>query len=103
MDLSLIDPALASGQLDIIAGAATDGLITKLDLFQLQDDKHYFPPYQAIFIAREDASATLQETFNKLNNAISTEDMRQMNYEVDGNKHLPKDVAAEWIKTLPLN
>jgi osmoprotectant transport system permease protein len=99
MDLSLIDPALASGQLDIIAGAATDGLITKLDLFQLQDDKHYFPPYQAIFIAREDAADALRETFNKLNNAISTEEMCKLNYEVDGNKRSPKDVAAEWIES----
>jgi len=98
MDLALIDPALASGQLDIIAGAATDGLITKLDLFQLQDDKHYFPPYQAVFIAREDVSDLLRETFEKLSNAITTEDMRNMNYEVDGNKRSPKDVAAEWIK-----
>jgi osmoprotectant transport system permease protein len=98
MDLSLIDPALASGQLDIIAGAATDGLIPALDLFQLQDDKHYFPPYQAVFIAREDAGATLQETFDKLNNAISTDEMRKLNYEVDGNKRSPRDVASEWIR-----
>jgi Periplasmic glycine betaine/choline-binding (lipo)protein of an ABC-type transport system (osmoprotectant binding protein) len=101
MDLSLIDPALASGQLDIIAGAATDGLIPALDLFQLQDDKHYFPPYQAVFIARSDASETLRETLDKLNNAISTEEMRKMNYAVDGSKHSPKEVAADWIKTLP--
>ena len=98
MDLALIDPALASGQLDIIAGAATDGLITKLDLFQLQDDKHYFPPYQAVFVARKDASDVLRETFDKLSNAISTEEMRKMNYWVDGDKRSPKDVAAEWIQ-----
>lgn len=97
MDLSLIDPALASGQLDIIAGAATDGLITKLDLFQLQDDKHYFPPYQAVFIARNDVSDILRETFDKLANAITTEEMRKMNYEVDGDKKSPKDVAGEFL------
>ena len=46
--------SLQSGDLDIIAGNSTDGLISALDLFQLADDKHYFPPYQAVFIARRD-------------------------------------------------
>ena len=90
-------------ELDIIAGNSTDGLIAALDLFQLADDKHYFPPYQAVFIARQDAAATLSRVFAKLNNAISTEEMRRLNYEVDGNKRTPKDVAAEWIAEKRLN
>ena len=98
MDLSLTYRALASSQVDIIAGNSTDGLISALDLFQLQDDKHYFPPYQAVFIARNDKSEILQATFEKLKNAISTEEMRQLNYETDGNKRAPKDVVADWIK-----
>ncbi|HEV8591658.1 MAG TPA: ABC transporter permease/substrate-binding protein, partial [Pyrinomonadaceae bacterium] len=98
MDLSLTYRALQSGELDIIAGNSTDGLISALDLFQLEDDRHYFPPYQAVFIARKDASAVLSEIFQNLNNAISTEDMRELNYEVDGNKRTPKDVASEWVK-----
>jgi osmoprotectant transport system permease protein len=97
MDLSLTYRALQSGELDIIAGNSTDGLISALDLFQLADDKHYFPPYQAVFIARQDVSDVLQATFEKLNNAISTEEMRRLNYEVDGNKRTPKDVATEWV------
>ena len=51
----------------------------------------------AVFIARQDAMPVLAETFAKLQNAISTEEMRRLNYEVDGNKRTPKDVAAEWI------
>jgi osmoprotectant transport system permease protein len=97
MDLSLTYRALASRELDIIAGNETDGLIATLDLFQLQDDKHYFPPYQTVFIARSEVSATLGETFEKLKNAIPIEDMRKMNYEVDGNKKSPKEVAGEWL------
>ena len=97
MDLSLTYRALQSGELDIIAGNSTDGLIAALDLFQLADDKHYFPPYQAVFIVRKAAAAELAEVFAKLNNAISTEEMRRLNYEVDGNKRTPKDVAASWI------
>lgn len=98
MDLSLIDRALAAGELDIVAGASTDGLITALDLYQLEDDSRYFPPYQAVFIARQDVMETLIDVFGQLNNAISTEEMRRMNYEVDGNKKSPRDAAAEWIK-----
>lgn len=97
MDLSLIDRALAAGELDIVAGASTDGLIPALDLFQLEDDRRYFPPYQAVFVARKDAATTLQEAFSKLSNAITTDDMRRMNYEVDGRTRTPKEVAAEWV------
>jgi osmoprotectant transport system permease protein len=99
MDLSLTYRALQSGELDIIAGNSTDGLITALDLFQLEDDRRYFPPYQAVFIARSDKLEMLADTFQTLNNAISTEEMRRLNYEVDGNKRSPRDVAAEWIRS----
>jgi osmoprotectant transport system permease protein len=97
MDLSLTYRALQAGELDIIAGNSTDGLIAALDLFQLEDDKRYFPPYQAVFIARRASMPLLEAAFTQLANAISTEEMRRMNYEVDGNKRSPKDVAAEWI------
>ena len=97
MDLSLTYRALQSGELDIIAGNSTDGLIAALDLFQLADDKHYFPPYQAVFISRKDVSDTLNETLDKLENTISTEEMRRLNYEVDGKKRTPREVAAQWI------
>jgi len=100
MDLSLTYRALASGELDLIAGNSTDGLISALDLFQLADDRHYFPPYQAVYIARADAAGVLQDAFSKLTNAITTDDMRRMNYEVDGNKRAPKDVASEWVRKM---
>ena len=97
MDLSLTVRALAAKELDIIAGNSTDGLIAALDLFQLKDDKHYFPPYQAVFIARQEIAETLIETFDRLENAISTDEMRHLNFEVDGNKRTPREVAAEWV------
>ena len=97
MDLSLTYRALQSGELDIIAGNSTDGLIAALDLFQLEDDRRYFPPYQAVFIARQDVVPVLNEVFEKLRNAISTKEMRKLNYEVDGNKQAPRDVASKWL------
>ena len=99
MDLSLTYRALQSGQLDIIAGNSTDGLISALDLFQLEDDRHYFPPYQAVFIARRDVSEALRPVFDRLQNAISTEEMRRLNYEVDGKQRTPRDVAEEWVRS----
>ncbi len=98
MDLSLTYRALQSGELDIIAGNSTDGLIDALDLFQLEDDRHYFPPYQAVFIARSQSEMDLNSAFDALANAITTDDMRKMNYEVDGNKRTPREVATEWVK-----
>jgi osmoprotectant transport system permease protein len=97
MDLSLTYRALASGDLDIIAGNSTDGLISALDLFQLQDDRRYFPPYQAVYIARSPRHAALNSAFQRLAGAISNEDMRRLNYQVDGQKRSPREVAAEWI------
>ncbi len=102
MDLSLTYRALQSSELDIIAGNSTDGLISALDLYQLADDKHYFPPYQAVFIARQDVTETLNDTFERLRNAISTDEMRRLNYEVDGNKRNAKDVATGWLRKIKL-
>jgi osmoprotectant transport system permease protein len=101
MDLSLTYIALSSGKVDLIAGNSTEGRIAALDLFQLEDDRHYFPPYEAIYFARQDAFArlpVLREVLAKLSNAISTEEMRRLNYEVDGNKRDQAEVVREWLR-----
>jgi osmoprotectant transport system permease protein len=99
MDLSLTYRALAAGEVDIIAGNSTDGLISALDLTQLADDRHYFPPYEAVFLTRRDAltrADALGEALQTLGGAIPTEEMRRMNFEVDGNKRAPAEVVREW-------
>jgi osmoprotectant transport system permease protein len=101
MDLSLTYIALASGKVDLIAGNSTEGRIAALDLFQLEDDRHYFPPYEAVYLVRQDTLlrvAQLREVLAKLAQAISTEEMRQLNYEVDANKRSQAEVVREWIK-----
>src|SRR6185369_320291 len=100
MDLSLTYIALASNKVDLIAGNSTEGRIAKLDLLQLQDDRHYFPPYEAVYIVRRDSlsrSQILREVINLLGNRITTDEMRQLNYEVDGDKKDIKDVVRQWI------
>ncbi len=99
MDLSLTYRALAAHEVDIIAGNSTDGLIAALDLFQLADDRHYFPPYEAVFLSRRDTltrTAPLNDALNRLAAAISTAEMRRLNHEVDGGKRAIPEVVREW-------
>src|SRR6185436_17287673 len=91
MSLDLTYTALASRKLDMIAGNSTDGRIAALDLFQLKDDLHYFPPYEAVFMVRRDrvpgALATgrrvsyLRRILETLSGTITTDEMRRLNYE----------------------
>ena len=109
MALDLTYTALASRQVDMIAGNSTDGRIAALDLFQLEDDQHYFPPYQGVFIARKDQLMgpegdfagrrvnILRSILESLSGAISTDEMRKLNYEVDGAKRDKKIVVHEWL------
>jgi osmoprotectant transport system substrate-binding protein len=94
MDLGLLYRALQNNQVDMVAGSNTDGLIAALDLVVLEDDKHYFPPYDAVPIVRRatlDRHPEVAAALNRLSGRITAEDMRRMNYAVDGEK---KDAAA---------
>ena len=100
MSLDLTYQALASRQVDLIAGNSTDGRIAALDLVQLVDDRHYFPPYEAVFLTRKDSISRvngLGEILQKLAGAISTDEMRKLNYEVDGARRDKKIVVREWL------
>ena len=102
LDLGLLNRALASKQVDLIAGNATDGTIPSLGLFQLKDDKHYFPPYQGVYVVRDVAlqnQPKLRAVLDDLANLISTQEMQKLNYQVDGEKKRPADVARAWWKT----
>jgi osmoprotectant transport system substrate-binding protein len=102
MDLGLLTRALKDRQVDLIAGDATDGLIPALDLFVLDDDKHYFPPYEAVAVIREQTLAEhpeLQQALDDLAGKISDTEMRQLNYAVDGEKRDVKDVVREFLHT----
>jgi osmoprotectant transport system permease protein len=102
MDLSLSYRALAEGQVDVIAGNSTDGMIATLGLTQLEDDRHYFPPYEAVLLVRRDALERLpaaREVLQRLADSITTDEMRRLNYEVDGNKRSAADVVREWRRT----
>ena len=96
MDLGLIYRALVDKKVDIVAGNSTDGLIEALHLVPLIDDKHYFPPYDAVPIVRRDALAKfpqLRAALSDLANQISEEEMRRLNSEVDANQRDPAAVV----------
>jgi osmoprotectant transport system substrate-binding protein len=96
MDLGLIYRALVDKKVDIVAGNSTDGLIEALHLVPLVDDKHYFPPYDAVPIVRRDALAKfpqLRAALFDLANKISAEEMRHLNSEVDANQRDPAAVV----------
>ena len=104
MDLTLSYRALASGQVDLIAGDATAGLINGLDLFQLEDNRRYFPAYEAVPVAR---AATLlrypqvRAALEGLAGRISAADMREMNLAADVRHENPADIARRFLDRTP--
>ncbi len=95
MDLGLTYKAVASKQVDLIAGNSTDGLIDSLGLRALDDDRHYFPPYDAAIVYRNGmpCSAGLQS----LAGAIDDAAMRRLNFEVDGKHRDVAEVVREFL------
>jgi osmoprotectant transport system substrate-binding protein len=104
MDLGLLTRALKDKQVDLIAGNTTDGLIPALDLYVLEDDKHYFPPYEAVPIIRQETMAhhpELKPALDDLAGRISDAEMRQLNYAVDGQHRDVKEVVREFLNRKP--
>ena len=102
MDLGLLYRALKEKQADLVAGSATDGLIAALDLAVLEDDRHYFPPYQAVPIVRGETLArhpAVRQALDELGGKISEDEMRRMNYAVDGERRDIKEVVREFLKS----
>ncbi len=100
MDLGLLTRALVQRQVDLIAGNNTDGLIQALDLFVLEDDHHYFPPYEAVAVMRQKMLNTHPEVKSALDvlaGQISDDEMRRMNYAVDGQHRDPAAVVREFL------
>jgi osmoprotectant transport system permease protein len=103
MDLSLIYRALSQKQVNLIAGDATSGLIQAYDLVMLQDNRHYFPPYAAVPVARRETLLRYpqaREALEKLAGRITIEDMRRMNHAVDAEHADPSAVARDFLARL---
>ena len=103
MDLGLLYRALSEKQVDLVAGNSTDGAIKALDLHVLEDDRHFFPPYEAVPIVRQavvDAHPEVLAALTKLAGKISAEEMRRMNHAVDGQGQDVAQVVRDFLRTL---
>jgi osmoprotectant transport system substrate-binding protein len=106
LDLGLLYRALLDKQVDLVAGNSTDGLLAARDLVILEDDKHYFPPYEAVPIVRQDTLARFPEmrsAIEELGGKISDAEMRKMNYAVDGEHRDIAEVAREFLHSKALD
>ena len=103
MDLGLLYQALESRRVDLVAGNSTDGLIDAIGGVVLEDDRRYFPPYEAAFVVRAAVldRPEVRELFESLAGKIDATTMRRLNAAVDKDKRRPEDVAKEFLSGLP--
>jgi len=105
-DLGLLYRALLDNQVDLIAANSTDGLLSARDLTVLEDDKHYFPPYDAVPVLRDQTAARypgVRQAIAELGGKISDAAMRKMNYAVVGEQRDIVDVAREFLHSQGMN
>ena len=101
MQIGLVYDAVEAGKMDIVLGYSTDGRIASYDLVMLEDDRNFFPPYDAAPVVDNQVlknTPGLEEALNKLGNTISTAKMQQLNYEADNNLVEPSVVAERFLK-----
>ena len=97
--------ALAAGQVDVIDGYSTDGLIAKFDLVVLRDDRRFFPPYEAAALVgpgliRDEPGAVVALT--ELSGRLGEEQMRRLNRRVEVDGEPVSRVAASALAALGL-
>jgi len=101
LDLGLLYRALADKQVDLVAGNSTDGVIASLHMVALEDDRHYFPPYEAVPLVRRatlEKHPEIRDAIGALAKKVSEDEMRLMNYAVDGEHRDPADVVRAFRK-----
>lgn len=101
IESGLLFQAMQLRQVDLIVAFSTHGQIAALDLVMLEDDRRLFPPYHAGLIVRREvleAHPELREILGKLTGAIDDVTMARLNYEVDGHRRNPREVANEFLR-----
>jgi osmoprotectant transport system permease protein len=99
MDLGLTYRALADGRVDLIAGDSTNGLISALKLQKLEDDRAYFPPYDAVPVfnaASLRRHPELVPVLERLSGRLSAATMQRLNAAVDLQGQTPELVVRRW-------
>jgi glycine betaine/choline ABC-type transport system substrate-binding protein len=84
---------------DLIAGDSTNGLIPALSLQILEDDRHYFPPYDAVPVfnaASLRRHPELEAVIENLAGRLSATTMQRLNAAVDLEHRTPEQVIRQW-------
>ena len=103
MDLGLLYAALDQHQIDLAAGNSTDGQLSKDEFVVLEDNRHYFPPYQAAYVVRESALQKfpgLEGALKELSGTLNNQSMRTLNYQLEGLHRSGPKVVEEWLAGL---
>lgn len=101
MQIGLVYDAVAANKMDVVLGYSTDGRIGSYDLVILEDDLHFFPPYDACAVATDELlekHPELNDVIAKLSGKISTETMQKLNYQADNDLMEPATVAENFLK-----
>lgn len=101
MDPGLLYNALRDGQVQVALGFSTDGRIKGFKLIVLEDDRHFFPVYNASVVVRKETAdkfPELEKIFSGLSSKLDTASMTDLNYQVDVEHKPVKDVARDWLK-----
>lgn len=104
MDLGLLYKALEQNQVNMVAANMTDGMLAKMDVKVLEDDKEIFPPYEACIVVRSEALNTfpeLRSTLEQLSGKISGEQMRKLNYQADVEHKPLREIATAFLSEIP--
>jgi osmoprotectant transport system permease protein len=105
MDLSLIYKAVADRQVDVIAGDATSALIDAFHLTALDDNRQYFPPYDAVPVARTASllrHPELRRALDRLAGRVTDREMRAMNAAVDVQHEEVAVVVRKFLAQVPI-
>ncbi|MEP7364698.1 MAG: glycine betaine ABC transporter substrate-binding protein [Acidobacteriota bacterium] len=101
MDLGLLYKAMEQRQVTMIAANATDGMLSKMDLQILRDDRHAFPPYEVCLVVRQDSlqeTPGLREALLELSGKFTNKQMQNLNFQVDAQHRRVAEVAADFLK-----
>ncbi len=104
VDAGLRYTALASNETQVADAFSTDGILQKMNLKTLTDDKHFFPPYYAVPLVNQSTLKKfpkIKPLLEELSGKITDEDMRKMNYQVDNGAD-PQVVAEAFLKSKKL-
>ena len=104
MEAGLMYRAAVKGQVDVISAYSTDGRLASMDFVTLEDDRRFFPPYEAALVVRRSALVRVPKALSvleKLSHRISEEDMRRMNAEAEGGRRKVPEIARDFLASHP--